>query len=75
VPDGALYIYANIERFSNDSSEFCRRVLDDIAVAITPGADFGKFNANTHVRFAYTTSLTQLEKGVARLREYLKPCV
>jgi aspartate/methionine/tyrosine aminotransferase len=73
VPDGALYIYANIEKFSNNSAEFCAEMLDKHGVAITPGADFGYFKADQHVRFAYTTSMEQLTKGVQRLREALKP--
>ncbi len=73
VPDGALYIYANIEKFSNNSAEFCAEMLDKHGVAITPGADFGYYKADQHVRFAYTTSMEQLEKGVMRLRNALKP--
>lgn len=71
VPDGALYIYANIEKFSNDSAQFCADMLEQHGVAITPGADFGYFKADQHVRFAYTTSMEQLQKGVARLRAAL----
>jgi aspartate/methionine/tyrosine aminotransferase len=71
VPEGALYIYANIERFSNDSMQFCADMLDKHGVAITPGADFGTFKANVHVRFAYTTSMEQLTKGMQRLRAAL----
>ncbi len=71
MPGGALYVYANIERFSNDSTKFCTEMLEKHHVAITPGADFGRYKADTHVRFAYTTSMEQLEKAVARLRHAL----
>ena len=71
MPDGALYVYAGIEKFSNDSEQFCKDMLDKHHVAITPGVDFGSFKANTHVRFAYTTSMAQLKKGVERLRKAL----
>jgi len=37
-------------------------------VAITPGLDFGIHAARQHVRFAYTTSLDNLQEGVKRLR-------
>jgi len=40
-------------------------------VAITPGIDFGLHRPERHVRFAYTTSLENLEEGVRRLREQL----
>lgn len=73
TPDGAFYVYANIERFSRDSMKFCADMLEQHGVAITPGADFGYFRADLHVRFAYTTSMDQLEKGVRRLRAALRP--
>ena len=41
-------------------------------MAITPGIDFGSHRAAQHVRFAYTTSLENLEVGVSRLAEYLR---
>lgn len=67
TPAGALYLYANVEKFTQDSMGFCLNLLEQHGIAITPGADFGSFRNNTHVRFAYTTSMPQLEKGVERL--------
>src|SRR5690554_381630 len=71
APEGAFYIYANIERFSDDSQQFCQDMLVNHGIALTPGADFGHHEAKKHVRFAYTTSMEQLQKGVQRLREAL----
>lgn len=71
MPAGALYVYANIERFSNNSTAFCKHLLEEHAIAITPGADFGRFRSDQHVRFAYTTSMEQLHKGVEKLRKAL----
>ncbi len=70
-PEGAFYIYANCEKYSNDSFSFCQKILEDIGVAVTPGVDFGQYHANTHLRFAYTTSLERLAIGVKRLKKYL----
>ncbi len=67
-PAGAFYLYAGIERFSTNSQQFCLELLEEHGIAITPGADFGQHGADRHVRFAYTTSMAQLEKAVARLR-------
>lgn len=66
-PDGAFYIYANSRRFDNDSFALAARLLNEHGVAITPGIDFGNYKAETHVRFAYTTSMENLQQGVARL--------
>ncbi len=71
-PQGAFYLYADCSAFTNDSYAFALDLLENAGVAITPGKDFG-FNApEKHVRFAYTTELSRLEEGVARLRTYLK---
>ncbi len=70
-PEGAFYLYANISRFSDDSYAFVNALLEEAGVAITPGIDFGEHRAQAHVRFAYTTSLAQLELGVERIRHFI----
>ncbi len=67
TPAGARYIYAGIGKFSNNSQEFCMRLLEEHGVAITPGQDFGRHRADKHVRFAYTTGMDRLAEGVRRL--------
>ena len=67
--DGAFYIYAGIERFSDDSEYFCHSLLENFGVAVTPGTDFGEFENRRHVRFAFTTSMAQLQVAAERLRE------
>ena len=70
-PQGAFYIYANCEKFTNDSYKFAYDLLENIGVAITPGKDFGENKANHFVRFAYTTSIEKLEEAIKRLKAYL----
>jgi len=70
-PDGAFYIYANIERWSMDSMEFTERALLEAHVAITPGYDFGSHRAGHHVRFSYANTLERIEEGTRRLEEWL----
>ncbi len=72
APAGAFYLYAGCGHFTTDSYGFTLDLLERAAVAITPGRDFGRHRAETHVRFAYTTSMEQLERGVARLRDFLR---
>ena len=64
VPQGAFYLYWDISDFSHDSQQFCSQLLNETGVAITPGLDFGNFNANTHVRLAYTCDAEKLKKAV-----------
>ena len=71
VPQGAFYIYAGSEEFSEDSVGFALRVLEEAGVAITPGIDFGSNAPERHVRFAYTRALEDLEEGVERIARML----
>jgi aspartate/methionine/tyrosine aminotransferase len=71
TPAGAFYLYADCSHFTDDSYQFAMTLLETAGVAITPGLDFGQYKANHHVRFAYTTSLENLEEGVERLRRAL----
>ncbi len=70
-PEGAFYLYADISRFSNDSFAFCRDLLQQAAVAITPGRDFGSYRQEKFVRFAYTTDIQRMELGVDRIKAWL----
>jgi len=72
TPDGAFYLYANCARFSNDSYQFANDLLEQAGVAVTPGIDFGHHAAESHVRFAYTTSLENLKEGVERIKEFVQ---
>ena len=71
TPSGGFFVYADCSRFAADSQQFCRDVLAQAGVAITPGVDFGTHRAASHVRFAYTIERTKLEEGVARLARFL----
>ncbi|RDH87820.1 MAG: pyridoxal phosphate-dependent aminotransferase [endosymbiont of Escarpia spicata] len=70
TPQGAFYLYANCEAVTDDSHAFAEALLEEAGVAVTPGRDFGFNRPEAHLRFAYTTSLPNLEEGVARLRKF-----
>lgn len=71
-PEGAFYIYANCERFTDDSFAWVKRLLDEQGVALTPGIDFGDFQAEKHVRFAYTRPIEQLQQAVDRIAAFIQ---
>lgn len=66
-PEGAFYLYADVSAVTDDSFAYCRRILEQTNVAITPGLDFGEYRAHEHVRIAYTTGVERLAEAVARL--------
>ena len=71
VPQGAFYVYAECSRFTADSFEFARDLLEHAGVAVTPGIDFGSHGASGHVRFAYTNPIERLQEAVSRIERFL----
>jgi aspartate/methionine/tyrosine aminotransferase len=71
-PQGAFYIYANVEKLTSDSRTFCWNMLEKAGVAITPGEDFGSYRADQHVRFSYATGLDDIREGISRMKALLQ---
>lgn len=67
TPEGAFYVYCDVSEVTEDSFAFARRVLDETAVAITPGRDFGVAAPERHIRIAYTQPVARLEQAVERI--------
>jgi aspartate/methionine/tyrosine aminotransferase len=71
-PTGAFYIYADCSAITHDSFQWTRSLLEEEGVAVTPGIDFGEYRASTHLRFAYTRPIDQLERACCRIARYIK---
>lgn len=71
-PDGAFYIYADVSRLTEDSLDFCRRMLLEAGVAATPGVDFDPVAGMRRVRFSYAGATHGVAEGVDRLTEWLR---
>jgi len=76
TPQGAFYLYADCSKLLNetvpDSMALSRYLLKEAGVAITPGLDFGNFQAESHCRFAYTTSEERLLEAAERVSQTIK---
>jgi aspartate/methionine/tyrosine aminotransferase len=70
--DGAFYLYADISRFSNDSHDFAKRLLEEVHVAATPGIDFDPIHGKDFVRFSYSGSADEMREAVIRIGDWLK---
>lgn len=64
-PHGAFYVYADC---GGDAKKFCLDLLNQEAVAATPGIDFGSNGTERCVRFAYTRPRPELEEAAERIR-------
>lgn len=67
APDGAFYLYADVAHLTNDSEEFCRRMLSEAGVAATPGTDFDPTRGRAYVRFSFAGSEAEMEDAARRL--------
>ena len=65
--DGAFYLYADISAFGEESPAFCARMLDEIAVAATPGIDFDPRRGQSFVRFAFAGSAAHTAAAAERI--------
>ncbi len=70
-PDGAFYIYVDISHYSDNSMDFCHRLLNEAGIAVTPGVDFGPAWANKMIRISYATAIDRLKEAIARLEKFL----
>jgi len=71
-PDGAFYIWADISSLSDDSMDFCRRLLTDTGVTIAPGVDFDPVHGRHFVRFSFAVSETETREALDRFSQWLK---
>ena len=67
---GAFYIYADVSHLTNDSREFCRRMLREAGVATTPGVDFDRARGAGTLRISFAGSTAEMEDAVRRLKAW-----
>ncbi|MDG2033569.1 MAG: aminotransferase class I/II-fold pyridoxal phosphate-dependent enzyme [Rhodospirillales bacterium] len=69
--DGAFYIYADVSHLTDDSTKFCRRLLAETGVAITPGADFDNASGQSFIRMCYAGEADDIAGAASRLKDWL----
>jgi aspartate/methionine/tyrosine aminotransferase len=69
--EGAFYLYVDISSLSRDSEDFCRRLLTETGVAVTPGLDFDPIDGAGWVRLSFAGSTEDVAEAGRRLEEWL----
>lgn len=73
-PDGAFYIFAKIPAdYNQDSFAFLQDFARKKAVAMIPGAAFGKYGEG-YIRLSYAASMETIKEAMKRLKEYMEEC-
>ena len=68
-PDGAFYLFINIQDVTTDSMKFCADLLEEKGVALVPGLAFG---TEGYVRFSFATDLVTIEEGIRRIKDFVE---
>lgn len=69
--DGAFYVYADVSDFTDNSMEFCSKLLEETGIAIAPGIDFDTTRGNSFVRLSFAGPTADIEEAVRRLGPWL----
>ena len=79
TPPGAFYAWPNVTEAcrmvgAKDSEEFRKRLLNEAGVAVLADIHFGSRvpGEGQHVRFSYAASNEMIEKGIARIADFVK---
>ena len=68
--DGAFYVYAAVDHIADDSQALCRRWLDELGVAVTPGIDFDPAEGHRYARFSYAGATEDMAEAMRRLQQW-----
>ena len=68
-PEGAFYLYIDIQPLGMDSLPFCTQLLDEKYVATIPGIAFGTEGT---IRLSYATSMEVILEGMDRLEAFVR---
>ncbi|MFT4083807.1 MAG: aminotransferase class I/II-fold pyridoxal phosphate-dependent enzyme [Nocardioides sp.] len=69
--DGAFYVYADLSRWTEDTTAWAHRLLDTVGVAVAPGIDFDTTSGHRFVRFSFAGDGAEITAALDRLSTVL----
>lgn len=71
MPDGAFYAWIDVSGVCDNSWDLAFELMHKAQIALTPGRDFGRADAQRWMRLSFASSMEDLRETVARLGEFL----
>lgn len=68
-PEGAFYMFINIQKYGMSSEDFCVKMLKEGLVGVIPGIHFG---TEGYMRLSYCYSDADLKEGLDRIEKFIK---
>jgi aspartate aminotransferase len=69
-PQGAFYVFPNIQQTGLSSSDLANLILEKAGVALLPGSSFGEYGEG-FLRLSYANSIENIEKGLEHIKSAL----
>ncbi len=69
APQGAFYLFVNIKDITDDSMDFCKRLLEETGVAVVPGIGFG---SEGYFRFSFAADIAMIRDGIRRIEKFVR---
>jgi len=70
-PEGAFYVFPNVEKLGFSSSELEGKFLNEAGVAALSGTSFGAYGEG-YIRFSYANSVENIQKALSKLNDLVK---
>ena len=68
--EGAFYIWADVSARTQDSQEFCARMLNEAGIAAAPGVDFDRTRGHRFIRMSYCAPEADIAEAITRLKSW-----
>ena len=69
-PNGAFYVFPNVQSFGKSAQELSDLILNEGGVAVLPGTAFGAFGEG-YLRLSYANSVENINKALERIEQTL----
>ena len=66
-PQGAFYVFPNIQRLGKTSTQVSNALLEEAGVAVLPGSSFGRYGEG-YLRLSYANSIDNIAFALERMR-------
>jgi aspartate/methionine/tyrosine aminotransferase len=73
TPQGAFYVFPNVEQLGMPSSVLAARLLDEAGVACLSGTAFGSWGEG-YIRLSYANSVDNIRTALGWIEEFVRAC-
>lgn len=70
--DGAFYFYVDVSEYTDNSEDFCRRLVEEAGVSATAGLDFDCKRGHQFIRMSYAGSADNMREACQRIKNWLR---